>query len=227
MKTKVISDVIQKQQTIYAFLQAIFEKELSKKSLAEMPSKMKPLLAITEILSSAESKKAVEELIRFTDSIPEHDIGALETTLAADYARLFLSINKIPPHPSESTYREGVMMQQYRDEVLKTYWSHGVTAKKEFTEPEDHIATELSFMAYLCHKANVALNSGDNKEVKKYIRAQKDFLEMHLAKWVPKLIKDIFDTARTPFYKGMAALTREFIDINLSATNDILNQLKD
>ena len=146
--------------------------------------------------------------------------------LAADYARLFLSINNVPAHPSESTYREGVMMQYYRDEVLKTYWSFGVSAKKEFTEPEDHIATELSFMAHLCNQALDALNNGNRKEAKKYIQAQKDFLEKHLVKWVPKLIRDIYDTGRTPFYKGVAALTGEFIEMNLSNTKDILNQLK-
>ena len=162
----------------------------------------------------------------FTDSFLLQGLDALETTLAADYARLFLSINTVPAHPSESTYREGVMMQHYRDEVLKTYWSFGVTAKDEFTEAEDHIATELSFMAYLCHKANNALNNGDTREAKRCIQAQKDFLEMHLAKWVPELVRDIFDTARTPFYKGIAALTKEFIEANLSATDDILNQLK-
>jgi len=221
-----LSQLIQKQQTIYAFLEGIYEKELPRKFLAEMPKKIKPLLAVTETLSSTESKKAVKELIEFTDSILSQDLDALETTLAADYARLFLSINKVPAHPSESTYREGIMMQHYRDEVLKTYWSFGVSAKKEFTEPEDHIATELSFMAYLCHKANNALNNGDTREAKRCIQAQKDFLEMHLAKWVPEMVRDIFDTARTPFYKGIAALTKEFIEMNLSATDDILKQLR-
>ncbi len=226
MKTNTFSDVMQKQQTIYTFLQGIYEKELPKKPINEMPKKMKPLLAAIETLSNSESRKAVKELIEFTDSIPQQDIDALETTLAADYARLFLSINKVPPHPSESTYREGVMMQHQRDEVLKTYWSFEISAKKEFTEPEDHIATELSFMAFLCNKAKDALNSGDNKEAKRCIRAQKDFLEMHLAKWVPGLVRDILNNARTPFYKGIAALTKEFIEMNLSATDDILNQLK-
>ena len=226
MKFDAISQLTQKQQTIYTFLQGIYEKELPGKLLAQMPEKMKPLLAIAETLSSAESKKAVKALIEFTDSIPSQDLDSLENMLAADYARLFLSINNVPAHPSESTYREGVMMQYYRDEVLKTYWSFGVSAKKEFTEPEDHIATELSFMAHLCNQALDALNNGNRKEAKKYIQAQKDFLEKHLVKWVPKLIRDIYDTGRTPFYKGVAALTGEFIEMNLSTTKDILNQLK-
>ena len=86
-----------------------------------------------------------------------------------------------------------------------------MTAKKNFTEPEDHIATELSFMAYLCDKAGEAFNSGNKKEAKRYVQAQKDFLELHLSKWVPTLVKDIMDASRSPFYKGIAALTNEFI----------------
>jgi TorA maturation chaperone TorD len=217
---------LQKQQSIYSFLQGIYEKELPKSVIADLPQKMKPLLAVAELLSSAESKQAVEELARFTYAIPSQNLDTMETTLAADYARLFLSINKVPPHPSESTYREGVMMQYYRDEVLKTYWKFGVTAKKEFTEPEDHIATELSFMAYLCQQAINALNSGNKKDARKYLRAQRDFLSLHLLKWAPALVRDIMDSGRTPFYKGIAALTAEYLEMSLAATGGMLKQLK-
>lgn len=226
MQFDALVQVIQKRQTIYAFLKGVYEKELPKEFLAEMPEKMKPLLAITEILSDAESKKAVKELVQFTDTIPSQDLDALETRLAADFARLFLSINKVPPHPSESIYREGTMMQYSRDEVLKTYWSFGVDKKKEFAEPEDHIAVELNFLMYLCEKAIEALENGDAKEARRYIQGQKDFLEKHLVKWVPKLVKDILDTGKTPFYKAMAVLTKEYLEMDLSATEDLLEQLR-
>ena len=226
MESEALSQIIQQRQLIYAFLKGVYEKEPPKEFLAEMPKKMKPLLAIAEILSNTESKKAVKELIQFTDSIPSQDLDDLEVRLAADFARLFLSINKIPPHPSESVYREGTLMQYSRDEVLRTYWSFGVDKKKEFTEPEDHIAVELNFLMYLCQKASEALKNGDAKEARRYIQGQKDFLEMHLVKWVPKLVEDILNTARTPFYKAIAVLTKEYIEMDLSATEDILKQLK-
>ena len=226
MQSNDLIPIIQKRQGIYAFLKGVYEKEVPKEFLAEMPGKMKPLLALTETLSDAESKKAVEEMVQFADAIPSQDLGELETRMAADYARLFLSINKVPPHPSESVYREGAMMQAYRDEVLKTYWSFGVDKTKEFTEPEDHIAVELSFLMYLCGKAIEALKGGDTKEAARYIQAQKDFLEQHLAKWFPKLLRDILKTARTPFYKAIAVLTNEYIEMDISATEDLLQQLK-
>jgi TorA maturation chaperone TorD len=221
-----LPQLIQRQEAIYSFLQRIYEKELNKQLILEIPEKIKPLEAVTSLLSNQESKKVMKEFFQFCSSFPSQNLDTLETQLAADYARLFLSINKIPPHPSESAYREGVMMQYYRDEVLQTYWSFGVTARKDFTEPEDHIATEFSFMAFLCQKTNQALKNGNQKDAAKYIEAQKNFLDKHLTRWVPNLVKDILQTSRTPFYKGIAVLTGEFLNISLSATDEILNQLK-
>ncbi|MFC1901695.1 molecular chaperone [Chloroflexota bacterium] len=191
-----------------------------------MPKKMKPLLAIATALPDTELGEAVKEIIQFTDTIPSQDLGDLEVRLAADYARLFLSINKIPPHPSESTYRDGTMMQYARDEVLRTYWSFGVDKKKEFTEPEDHIAVELGFIMYLCEKTIEALNNGDAEEARRYLQGQKDFLEKHLIKWLPKLVEDILNTGQTPFYKAIAVLTRTYIEMDLSATEDLLEQVR-
>jgi len=217
-----LSQLIQNQEKIYSFLQGIYEKEVNKKFLAEMPEKMKPLEAAAGMVSSKESKKVIEEYIKFCNSIPSQQMDTVETQLAADYARLFLSLNKVPAHPSESTYREGTMMMHHRDEVLELYWSFGITAGKEFTEPEDHIATELSFMAFLCQKTNQALQKGDIKKAKEYAEAQKKFLANHLIKWVPNLVKDVLQYSHTPFYKGIAVLTDEFLNISLSAADDIL-----
>ena len=78
MESEALSQIIQQRQLIYAFLKGVYEKEPPKEFLAEMPKKMKPLLAIAEILSNTESKKAVKELIQFTDSIPSQDLDDLE-----------------------------------------------------------------------------------------------------------------------------------------------------
>ena len=226
MQSDNLLDIIQRRQTIYAFLKRLYEEELPKEFLAEMPGKMKPLLGIAETLPDAEAREAVKEFIQFTETIPSQDLADLEVRLAADYARLFLSINKVPPHPSESIYLDGALMQYSRDEVLKTYWSFGANKKKEFAEPEDHIAVELSFLAYLCEKSIEALKNKDAKEARRCIQGQKEFLEKHLMNWVPRLVKDILDTGQTPFYKAMGILTKEYLEMDLSATRDLLEQLR-
>ena len=221
-----IVELVRQRQTIYAFLKRIYEKELPREFIKAMPTKMKPLLALADSFPDSGSQNAVRQLVKFTDSIPSQNLDELWTKLAADYARLFLSIHKTPAHPSESTYRDGVMMQYSRDEVLSIYWSFGINRKSEFTEPEDHIAVELGFMMFLCEKAYQTLQKGKTIQARKYIQSQQDFLEQHLLKWVPKLVDDIITAGQTPFYKSVAILTREFLEIDEFATKDILKQLK-
>ena len=219
-------NIIQKRQIIYAFLKSVYEKELPKSLLAEMPQKMQPLLQVADLFPGSETKQAVKELVQFTENIPSKALDDLEVSLAADYARLFLSLDKVPAHPSESVYREGMMMQYSRDEVLKTYWSFEVDKKEEFAESEDHIAVELSFMVYLCGKTIEAIRNKDIKEARKYLQGQQDFLEEHLAKWIPKFMQDIFDTAQTPFYRGIAVLTRDYVEMDIAVTSDLLERVR-
>ncbi|MFC1971283.1 molecular chaperone [Chloroflexota bacterium] len=218
--------IMEKRQIVYTFLKRIYEKEIPEVFIAEMPVKLKPLLDITAVMPQSEAAQAVRELIQFTDSIPSQDLATLEVKLAADYAQLFLSINKVPAHPSESVYLEGTMMQYSRDEVLRTYWSFGVDKVIDFTEPEDHIAVELGFMAYLCGRAAESLKNNRTTEVEKYLQGQIDFLEKHLTRWVPGLVKDIINVGQTPFYKAIGVITTEFLQMDLSATRGLLKQLK-
>lgn len=225
MELENTSKVVKQRQTIYGFLKRIYESELPGEFLVQLRGKMQPLLVIAEQLPSVEEKEIVKGLVQFTESISSDALDRLETRLAADYARLFLSINKVPPHPSESTYREGALMQHYRDEVLETYWSFRVDKSKEYVEPEDHIAVELGFMMYLCQKTNHALEEKDVEEARKYLTAQKNFLEKHLTRWVPKLVKDVIVSAQTPFYKGIAVLTREYLELDLLAVIELFELL--
>jgi len=217
--------IVQKRQVIYAFLKSVYEKELTKAILAEMPQKIKPMLPAADLFPNAETKQLIKELVQFAEKIPSEDLENLHVRLAVDYAGLFLCINKVPDHPSESAYREGMMMQHSRDEVLETYWSFGVDKKKEFPEPEDHIAVELSFMVYLCGKAVEALKNKDGTGAGKYLQGQRDFLEGHLGKWVPKFVQDIINTAKTPFYKGIAAITRDYIEMDLAVIDDLMKRV--
>jgi TorA maturation chaperone TorD len=187
---------------------------------------MKPLLATCDLFPGSNMRRALQELVQFTDSIPTSNLSELHIKLSADYARLFLSLNKFPAHPSESVYREGFLMQNSRDEVLRTYWNHGIDKKTDYTEPEDHLAIELSFMAYLAEQAHEALSKKEDTVAIGYIRAQVEFLEKHLLKWVPQLVKDILRTGQTPFYKSLAVLTQDFLEIDLVATRDQLKELQ-
>ena len=78
MQSEALSQIIQQRLNIYAFLKGVYEKELPKEFLAEMPEKMKPLLGIAKAFPNAETRKVVKELVQFTNTIPSQDLDDLE-----------------------------------------------------------------------------------------------------------------------------------------------------
>jgi len=223
MRKTVLARIIKNRQTIYSILKRVYERELTPDFISKMRLIIKPIKNV-DVISSTEVKNEVKALLQFVEEITPSNLEDIQLKLAADYARLFLSIHKTPAHPSESVYRDGAMMQAYRDEVLQSYWDFGVDVISEFTEPEDHIATELSFMAFLCEKSLEALKKGKAIEIDRLLQTQADFVNTHLLKWLPDLVKDVVSNAKTSFYKSMAIITEEYIKLDRSIIEDILEQ---
>ena len=158
----------------------------------------------------------MNEIAGFASSLKGADLEKVRLDLAVEYAGLFLGLWGKPAHASESYYlTEGqLIMQQPRDDMLKLYRAMGVEKAGEFKEPEDHIALELQFMAHLCHKTNAALKDGNFKDAKKYLGVQRNFLDEHLGKWVPRLAFDILKSARHEFYRAIAKITKAYVDVD-------------
>ena len=142
--------------------------------------------------------------------------------MAEDYAGLFLGVRGKIPHPSESAYQGGrkIMARPYR-EVQKIYEEAGLSANKTFTEPEDHVATELSFMAFLAGKASESIKKGDDDSLKRLLKSQREFQEKHLMSWLPRMCSDVLEIGRTDFYKGAAMVTMGFLDMDRSILEDL------
>lgn len=84
-------------------------------------------------------------------------------------------------------------------EVREAYRSMGLAAARS-NEPDDHIGLELLFMALLIQReaeGNVAAR-----------QARQQFLAEHLSQWAPAFCADVAAHAQTPFYRGVALLTR-------------------
>ena len=88
---------------------------------------------------------------------------AKATSLANDYTRLFIGPGKLPASPWESVYvcGEELIFQQSTLDVRAAYHAAGFTAAGYPHVPDDHIATELAFMAALCNEAGACASSGD------------------------------------------------------------------
>lgn len=216
---------------VYTFLSKIYEREMTTQLLRELSGMSNPLMQIGDLgeLEEGELKEGFQTLRGYLQGLAEGDLEQVRLELAAEYADLFLGIAGKPPHPSESVYagKEQLVMGKARDEVLDAYRKAGLDKAKEFTEPEDHIAIELNFMALLCQRTADALESSNKKEASEYLRIQKDFIEKHLSRWVPQLTKDISEQTEVPFYKGIAMITAGFIEMEKRTIDELLSEIGD
>lgn len=134
--------------------------------------------------------------------------------LAREFTRLFLGSGQTAAaFPYESVYTSAgrLLMQDARDAVVKAYRAEGLERAGEFTEPEDHVAFELEFMAHLCQQTSAALRRSDDGSALTYFDKQQDFLSGHIGAWVQAFCADVLRLAELDFYKGIARVTGGFI----------------
>jgi len=204
----------------------MYEKEITTDLLKEMVDGKSPILRVEGLqeLPDEELRNGLKTLSGYVNGLKERDLERVRLELAVEYANLFLGVKGKVPHPSESAYRskDHLIMQEPMDKVLRAYWDAGVDKEKKFKEPADHIAIELQFMAYLCRKTAESLNKKEKDEARKYLKMQKDFLKKHLSLWVSPFVKDILETAEVDFYKGVAIITKRFVELDNSMIDDLL-----
>jgi len=132
--------------------------------------------------------------------------------LAREYTRLFISGFPhvvAPPYGSIYLEKEGLVFGKTTSEVLRFYHEAGFTLKEDLKDLPDHIAHELEFMGILTGQE--AQTSGTEKV--KLEEVQMNFLSCFILPWVPLLCDKIVEHSRSPFYRKLGNLTREFISL--------------
>jgi TorA maturation chaperone TorD len=104
-------------------------------------------------------------------------------------------------------------------DVRQRYAKEGLSINLK--EAPDHIAIELEFMYFLIHKEVEAALVGDSDQAVDYISKQRDFLEVHLARWACDLTVLMAAKAETAFYRKLANVTRTFIEADVKNLSDI------
>jgi anaerobic sulfite reductase subunit A len=152
----------------------------------------------------------------------------LLTDLAVDYAKVFLgagiSNNDGAAYPYESVYTspERLIMQDARDQVVAAYRVKGLDIAQKLDFPEDHIALELEFMAYLCTETQSALVTQDRTSLLDCLKEQMNFLTQHLWNWVPEFCADVEKNSGTMFYTAISKVTHGFLRLELALLEDLI-----
>ena len=192
------------RSNIYGLLAAIYRREMTSDLLQQIkkPATLGVLANLGIKLNNGFLNK------------PEHKL--LEN-LSIEYARLFIGPGKhISPHESVHHKRDdgqwGQLWGPSTAEVKRIIESAGLSYQSEYTGLPDHISVELEFMQQVTLAEEKAWEDGDKNLALACLENEKQFIEAHLAGWIPDFCDKIINGAELPFYRIMAELTQKFIE---------------
>lgn len=213
--------LISNRENLYRLLGRIYKVEAEQELLEQMQGMRFPAECGDDELG--EGYRLLEAYLRSPGSDPL-------TALAIDYARVFLGAGiakDAAAYPYESVYTspKRLVMQAARDQVMAVYSAKGLYKAEELAFPEDHLALELDFMAYLCHETQAALAQQDWPAVSASLKEQLDFLTQHLLNWVPAFCADIEKFAETGFYKAIAKVTNSYLRLERIILKELIAEI--
>jgi len=203
INNEVVIELTLQRSTVYGCLARIYRKEITADFL---PSIRDPqFLGVLSDLGSGLDAAWFQR--------PE---GAVMEDLAIEYARLFLGPDKhISPH--ESIHHErgdgdwGSFWGASTVDVKKFIEAAGLQYREDYRDLPDHISVELEFMQKITEGERNAWEEEDTDGALSCLNMEKQFLEEHLTKWIPRFCDAITSQAKLPFYREMAAITKRFI----------------
>lgn len=211
-------DSLTERFEIYHLLQHLFQAAPTQVFLTELTSLLK------EPSEGAAFKQGLVLI--------KQDLLALDDQVVAnirwDYTRLFVGPSKLLAPPYESVYcsSQRLVMQESTAKVREEYQGAGLAVLAQGEIPDDHVAIEFEFMKSLCAMALNTLEHEQWSELGLVLVRQESFLAEHLTQWIPRFTHDIQENANTSFYRGVAELTKEFVEDELGIVKQFITILK-
>ncbi len=143
--------------------------------------------------------------------------------LAVEYSRLFLGPGKhISPH--ESIYRGGeeecLLWGEAAVQVKRFLEASGFEYKSDYKGMPDHISVEFEFMQEVSGQEALAWEKNDENKALSCRKIGEQFIEEHLALWVPLFCEKIIKDAELSFYGELAKVTQYFVEIEYNEGNN-------
>lgn len=213
--------LMEKRAATYGLLSRFYRLEVDKELLDQMKC--------TRYELDIDIQDIVEGYRLWSDYLSSNTKQSL-TDLAVDYARIFIGVEKNAKsvaYPYESVYTspDRLLMQEAWHQVRALYQAEGLSTVVEFQEPEDHIAVEFEFMAYLIKKGSKTIDVGEVALAIEWLNKQRLFLDQHLLGWTPAFCSDTLRTAREDLYKGLSLVTRGFLKLDREVVEDLINEI--
>ncbi|SDL82718.1 TorD/DmsD family molecular chaperone [Aliiruegeria lutimaris] len=201
MDTTISSEcVVDFRPTLYLWLSSLLKREPSPETLAGYRSaEGREMLA--QLATVPELSESMAGMIALSESWSDPDGTSLD--LAVAFARLFLGADRhaqVPVYESVYTSENGRICQEATSEIAALLQDHGLNADG-WSEPADHIAVELEFLALLADRANT---TGDPHAE----QGQHALLTRHLFLWGPKFCDLCIERDTSGFYAAAARVLK-------------------
>lgn len=96
-------------------------------------------------------------------------------------------------------------------ELERAYRRLGVQVSSDPAVTADHVSTELEAMAYLCGREASAREDDNVPLLDEVLRAGAEFLNEHLARWLPRFADRVARADSTGFYGAIAGAADAFV----------------
>jgi TorA maturation chaperone TorD len=106
-------------------------------------------------------------------------------------------------------------MQEQTVAVRRMYQSEDLMATDQGAVPDDFIATELEFAAYLLYRSSQAYSEGDPKQGDQYLSSYNLFRQDHLRSWLQLFADVVCQNARYPAFPLIMQVLLSVIDLPL------------
>lgn len=189
----------QERSNMYGFLAAVYRAEPTPELLQQIraPSFLNAI--------SAAGVKLGEDFLNLSED-------QLLVELSLEYTRLFVGPGKhVSPYESVHAGNSGSLWGEPASAMQRIVESAGLTFKTDYRGMPDHICVELEFMQQVTGTEAQAWSHRDHDRAAKCLSAESEFLNKHLAAWVPTFCDKVVENAELPFYQEMAGLTVGFV----------------
>lgn len=203
-----VRDLMTMRESVYRLFSALYFKELTDEQIRFLHDADLDFSEVDPVM--AEGAKNIKRAVRRLNSGTRED-------LAVDYAHTFLAAGttkgetRACPYESVFTSRDGLIMQEARDDVYRYMLAEHLEPDSRLRIPDDHLAFVFEFMANLCQRFNEALEADDIPEARRVFNVQQEFFAKHIDSWINRLCDAIEGCCRTSFYRGVSQMTRGFV----------------
>lgn len=205
---KALRTIYEIRESIYAHLAATFYGAFVSESFKEG---IQSLLDYVELLgeSGACLVPSIGRYCEAAERLGPEDADPLEF----EYNRLFVGPGRLVAPPYESVYRtqDHLVMGKTVLDVRRAYREIGLEARNALSEPEDHIATELEYLAELQKRCLAAIEEGDRPGVARSIRLEREFIEHHLLGWTPEFCRRVIEGSPVELFGALADLLQQLV----------------